>query len=238
MSIIKTRALIVLLISSLLLGSWILPITKEIWDVVDVWAYRFFNSLLASQSFAYLIGIASQHLADFIFDLMIGAWLIYAIRSYPWQYVVGLVVTILGYEIITHLYISKGLIPFLVFDRLSPSLVLQGGIDILAQVPFGGIKTAAHYSFPGDHATTYFMAAFFIYMYAGARYGILAMMLASLFCIPRIVVGAHWFTDVFVGGVATAGFLCGCAGVVGMVDTIAGFVSKQIHKLPLQPGSR
>jgi Kdo2-lipid A phosphotransferase len=63
-------------------------------------------------------------------------------------------------------------------------------------------------SFPGDHGTTALLfAASFSYL-AGWRLGLLASLYAAFLCMPRLITGAHWLSDVIVGsGTITILFL-------------------------------
>jgi membrane-associated phospholipid phosphatase len=61
------------------------------------------------------------------------------------------------------------------------------------------IKDGSSKSFPGDHGTTALLfAASFTYL-AGWRLGLLACFYAAFLCLPRLITGAHWLSDIVVG---------------------------------------
>ena len=86
--------------------------------------------------------------------------------------------------------------------RLSPSRVLTP-VHLLSQlVPDIKAKDSTGGSFPGDHAIVLFMFSGFFLIFIGIKRGLLALVIAILLSTPRLVAGAHWFTDNYVGGVS------------------------------------
>ena len=61
------------------------------------------------------------------------------------------------------------------------------------------VKDHSRKSFPGDHATTAVLFTCFVYYLMGWRLGLLATLYAIFFCLPRLIVGAHWLTDILLG---------------------------------------
>lgn len=101
------------------------------------------------------------------------------------------------------------------FQRLSPSLKLKSEVLRLSQLDHvtWSLKDASLNSFPGDHATVLFIVAIYITYFAGKRWGIMALAVAFLCALPRMVGGAHWATDILVGGtfialISTSWTLC------------------------------
>jgi membrane-associated phospholipid phosphatase len=58
-------------------------------------------------------------------------------------------------------------------------------------------ETAA--CFPGDHATTLLLFTVLYTFYAGRKFGIYAALYAIFRILPRLIVGAHWASDIIVG---------------------------------------
>ena len=76
-------------------------------------------------------------------------------------------------------------------------------------------------------------------IYLPRAYAVTAWVLAAAFMFPRLVSGAHWFTDDFVGSVAIAGFVLSFAlatplhrvmvdGVEKLIKQIRGLRRKQL----------
>jgi membrane-associated phospholipid phosphatase len=84
--------------------------------------------------------------------------------------------------------------------RDSPSIVVQPCIRLSDEVRWMSVKDDSHSSFPGDHATTLILFAACTTFFAGRRLGLYAILYAALRTLPRLVAGAHWFSDVAVGG--------------------------------------
>ncbi len=85
--------------------------------------------------------------------------------------------------------------------RNSPTLIFDSFTNLSAKITWLKVKVKSPKSFPGDHAT---LALSFIvgFLYV-ARHNIkitVAAILYGLFlCLPRLVVGAHWITDIMIG---------------------------------------
>ncbi len=94
---------------------------------------------------------------------------------------------------------------FLEQERASPSLVVPDHVEIEAIYSWiPAVKSTADFSFPGDHAGVLWLIALVIFHLCGKARGLFAMSVASLFCLPRLFGGAHWLSDVVVGGGASA----------------------------------
>jgi membrane-associated phospholipid phosphatase len=63
-------------------------------------------------------------------------------------------------------------------------------------------KDASKDSFPGDHGMMLIIFACFIWRYFGFSRFLIATAIVVIFSLPRIMAGAHWFTDVAVGSMS------------------------------------
>ncbi len=84
----------------------------------------------------------------------------------------------------------------------SPSITLSPAIMLTELFPHIPAKDSAGRSFPGDHATVLLIWAGYLLMNRVCLGSILAAFLAALMIFPRLIAGAHWFSDVAVGGFA------------------------------------
>lgn len=89
-------------------------------------------------------------------------------------------------------------------------------------------KDSAGTSFPGDHGLMLIIFAFFMLKYTGFKTFIPALLVFVIFSMPRIMSGAHWFTDVAIGSVVVA--LVGLSWVLltPIADWIINFINKKI----------
>jgi membrane-associated phospholipid phosphatase len=93
----------------------------------------------------------------------------------------------------------------LVLSGKSPSLTLPL-IHDLSSFSFPNNRIGSNHSFPSDHATTLFLCTFFAVSFLEKIPKIFIGTLSILFALPRLMVGAHWLSDVVIGGLAIAFF--------------------------------
>lgn len=84
-------------------------------------------------------------------------------------------------------------------ERFSASAELEPALHLSEYVTWLKTKDLSNDSFPSDHGTLLMLAVAFLWFFAGKRYGRPMLLLAILFCLPRLFSGAHWFTDMAVG---------------------------------------
>ena len=129
------------------------------------------------------------------------------------------------------------------WQRESPSLAVDGAVRISELFPgWQGllqVKDASNRSFPGDHASVLMLWALFVSAFAAGARRWLAWGLAALFMLPRIVAGAHWLSDVLVGGTflaltTVAWGLCTpyAALASGLADRAATPLALRLGRLP------
>ena len=67
---------------------------------------------------------------------------------------------------------------------------------VLLHIP---TKDASRDSFPGDHGMMLLIFSAFMLRYFGKVAGIIGLIIAVVFAFPRIMIGAHWLTDILIG---------------------------------------
>lgn len=82
--------------------------------------------------------------------------------------------------------------------RASPTLTFTdiNRVSELLSVP---TKDASRDSFPGDHGMMLLIFSAFMWRYFGKVAGLIALIIFVVFAFPRVMIGAHWFTDIIVG---------------------------------------
>jgi membrane-associated phospholipid phosphatase len=114
------------------------------------------------------------------------------------------------------IFATKGVVPAVLngleFQRSSPTLVMEKPIRVSKLMKPVKIKDAALDGFPSDHTAFLFVWAGFCCFYGSRRYGIGAIAYACAMSLPRLVVGAHWFTDLGIGSSAVAITILSWAG--------------------------
>ncbi|MBE8190479.1 MAG: phosphatase PAP2 family protein [Candidatus Thioglobus sp.] len=66
------------------------------------------------------------------------------------------------------------------------------------------MKDSSSESFPGDHATVLLTWLGYCLFFRRNRWSWAAAFLVIFFSLPRLIAGAHWLSDVLVGGLAIA----------------------------------
>jgi membrane-associated phospholipid phosphatase len=191
-------------IGALLFASLFWPVTHTYWEAIDTAFFKFINSSLRDRPTWQIFWACANHkLADWLEDIVIlGFFIAYVRQAHK-----SLRTRKISELIFCALYIAA-IIYFvnrIVFrenfsiPRLSPTLAIDDAVRLSDEITWMSIKDGSSKSFPGDHGTTALLfASIFTYL-AGWRLGIIACLYAAFLCMPRLITGAHWLSDVLVG---------------------------------------
>lgn len=189
---------------ALLLLAFFLPGVSTLINGLDHAFFRFLNeSLRGHPSWQYFWALANHKLTDWLHDVVFLILIICAIASAPKQERIKKTAQFLFcifYLAFLIYFINRLLFrENLEIVRFSPSLQLDDSVRLSKEIPGMGIKDASTQSFPGDHATTaLFFAAAYSY-YANKKLAILGWIYGIFICLPRLIAGAHWLSDVAIG---------------------------------------
>jgi membrane-associated phospholipid phosphatase len=84
-------------------------------------------------------------------------------------------------------------------QRVSPSLVVTPCVRVSHEIPWMKIKDSTHSCFPGGHAVTLLFFATSYTFFAKRQLGAYAIGYSLFRCLPRLILGAHWLSDILVG---------------------------------------
>ena len=200
---------------------------REAWDTLD---YRMFyvlnGSLGASDAWLYFWVVAGSRLFDVLPLLLIVGCYISQIQNRPRDHRLFFGIQFFCMLIVMALWQNFVAGEALQENRPSPSKVLTPFIDIrgvLDWVPW--VKSGSSQSFPGDHGSVlvYFGVLFLFTL--KCKYALIYLLLAPLFCLPRLFSGAHWISDVMVGGLSS-GLIC-AALFLGLRNLLAGYLKSR-----------
>ena len=187
-----------------LLGTFFWPPTRFYWNILDVATFKSLNHTLLDHPHWQLFWACLNHkLADFIEDFIFLAFCTFAVMKAAPQEQLKKTSQFLFCILfaIPVIYLADRIICRELIDmhRVSPSLVVTPCVRLSHEIPWIKIKDSTHSCFPGGHAVT---LLFFITTYtffAGKKLGKYAMSYAFVRLLPRLIVGAHWISDILVG---------------------------------------
>ena len=197
------------LLALILLASWRWPRARLIWDGLDAAAFQLLNAPLATNTaWAHLWGLCNMRPVDLGFGLVMLGVLIKGNLIFPAAQVRQALYAFVAVLILL-LLIRVGplneAVKALHWQRASPSLTVNGAVRLTVLFPEWvrdwRMKDSSGVSFPGDHASILLLWAIFLSFAARGWRLWLVWGLALLFMLPRLVSGAHWLSDILVGGV-------------------------------------
>ncbi|GKX50961.1 phosphatase PAP2 family protein [Budvicia aquatica] len=205
--------------------SWYLPENHGFWFQIDSSIFHYFNAHLATNAaFLKLVAITNNRAFDGVSLMAMGLLFLYFFLKQDAAgkrriIIIGVVM------LLTAVLINQSgrLLPV---QRPSPTLSFS---DINRVTELSGIPTkdSSKDSFPGDHGLMLMIFAGFMLRYFTRWSFVIAVGYVIIFSLPRIMVGAHWFTDIYVGALSMA-----CVGLSWWLLTPASdFVINGINRL-------
>ncbi len=195
----------------LLLGSFLWPATRCGWEIVDRAVFKCLNGTLDGHPFAQIFwGLLNHKRVDLIEDAVFLLFFILGIYAAPKQDRLRrtgqFVFCILFAGCIIFFVNRTFLRNHVLIPRDSPSIVIQPHVRVTETLTRIKIKDKTAASFPGDHATTLLLFATLYTFFAGKKLGLYAYLYAAFRILPRLIVGAHWLSDILVGSVSLSLF--------------------------------
>jgi membrane-associated phospholipid phosphatase len=199
------RILISHLVVAILLASW--WIFPSFWERVDISTFRFCHSFIEESPFWQRFwATLSNHTFDWIHDVVFFAcfapYLFLGTDKRKKSIALILGVLFTGLVIFS---VNKTFFPkVLKYERYSPTALFKDTVRLKTLVPDLRFKDISTNSYPGDHATTAVFFTYFAFYFLGWRRAIFCTAYAIFFCMPRLVAGAHWLTDIVMGSMPIA----------------------------------
>lgn len=221
------------LIGITILLSWAWP-HLMLWTTLDDRIFWFFNQYITPdhQDFADALAVLNTRAFDAFSFAVMGVLFWVAMRRDPapnagrrW---LGIGVTMLliagGMAIFTHDGIRYG--------HPSPTVVFEYARRI-TDIVFIPTKDSSGNSFPGDHGLMLMIFAAFMWRFAERRVAFLAMLFVVVLSAPRIMVGAHWFSDVYMGSLSIALIILPWLLCTPLAARCAGWIAKRCERVHL-----
>ncbi len=220
------------IVGAALLLSWYLPGGEPrhgFWFALDKQIFYFFNNLLTqSQPYMYLVAITNLRAFDLVsFFCMLGIF--YAF--YRKEDAIGKRrLFCMGVAMLLSAVLVKQFGNLLDYTRRSPTRFFEGVnlVSVLSGIP---AKDGSVECFPSDHTMMLLIFASFMLRYFGR--GVLPRCAAVviIFSLPRILGGAHWFTDSAVGAL---GYVCIAMSWLLLTPAADTFIAWLAAKVPLK----
>ncbi len=184
--------------------SWYNAAPDSFWPVIDKKIFFTFNEMLVtSETFKYVVAFTNLRFFDvFGFLAMFLLFLCYFIKMDKehrrWMLCMG--VTML----ITAVLVKQFSNCFNI-ERPSATLYftsLGEQVNYVSQMTGWPAKDASKSSFPGDHGMCLIIFCVYMLRYFGLKPFLVGIVITAVFSLPRMMSGAHWFSDVAVGSVA------------------------------------
>lgn len=195
-----------------LLGLWLWPPAQGLMTAFDEHLYHLLNQPLATNAAWRYIWTAGSlrpfdALVGFIllFLLIRGGWVFKRpeVRQGFWGFIAILMLLLVIRALFSKLCEHMG------WQHDSVSMLIPDSVHLSDWYPHldkkWQLKDQSSNSFPGDHASVLLIWAMYMSVCA-RRYApaVIAWALALLFSMPRLVAGAHWGQDDYIGGVLMA----------------------------------
>lgn len=232
------RLLICHSVALLLVLSWLVPPTAQLWQRVDEGLFLWLNgTLVGHELWQKVCAFFCYRRLDYAFATFLATLAVNMLFQDGWRgfipravafAVAGLAMTLLVPLIHTAIHDLIG------FNRLSPSLIIEPKVWLSHLYDHGSrIRDQSPSSFPADHALQFTFWTLFLWSYGGRRVGLSAAIFGLLFSLPRLISGAHWLTDQLVGSLSIALILWSWLTFLLQKASSAG---KEITNSPLEIG--
>ncbi|MEH2920117.1 phosphatase PAP2 family protein [Samsonia erythrinae] len=195
-----TRLCAILALNALGIGlflSWYLMKHHGFWFTLDSHIFFYFNHLLVeSPAFLQLVAVTNNRAFDGCSLIAMGLlYLSFYLKASPVErhrlFIIGIVM------LLTAVVLNQAghLLPV---KHASPTRYFHGinRVSDLTGIP---TKDASSDSFPGDHGMMLMIFSAFMLRYFTRTAFAIGVAIVVFFSLPRIMIGAHWFTDIAVG---------------------------------------
>ncbi|HEX8542917.1 MAG TPA: phosphatase PAP2 family protein [Pseudomonas sp.] len=207
-----SRLVLCNLIAIALLGIWMWPTGHALFTRFDEWLFHLLNQPLGQNAvWLDIWTVASMRPFDAVVGLILlsllikGEWVFKTIQARAALFgFVSILLLLLAIRTVFSKWLDHSSL-----QHDSPSMVLTDSVRLSEIFPTleknWQLKDRSSQSFPGDHASVLLIWAMFMSVFSRTLLQRLVIWgLALLFMLPRLVAGAHWGQDDYIGGVMIA----------------------------------
>ena len=235
-------------IALLLMASWLWQPTRQLWDTFDGWLFHLLNAPLANHPvWATIWAIGNMRPVDAAIGLVMLIAIIKSDFIFSGAQVRRALYAFLALLLLMLLFriaLFDQTLKLLQWKRASPSLVVDGAVRLTALFPGWeqkwALKDSSEQCFPGDHASVLFIWTAMLLTFARGKALFFVWLLTILYALPRLIAGAHWGSDVLVGGAFLSLMAFGwgfytpyVAKAQNLLERLTAPIIKLLAKLPL-----
>ncbi|MBA0218007.1 phosphatase PAP2 family protein [Pectobacterium brasiliense] len=180
--------------------SWYLLENHGFWLTLDSHIFFYFNRLLVdSPMFLHLVAVTNNRAFDGCALVAMGLlYLSFYLKATSTE---RRRLLILGFIMLLTAVVLNQAGHLLPVQHASPTLYFSdvNRVSDLTGIP---TKDASSDSFPGDHGMMLMIFAAFMLRYFTRTAFSIGLAIMVIFSLPRIMIGAHWFTDIAVGSLS------------------------------------
>lgn len=201
------KILLLNVIGLLILFSW-WQTAIPLWPWLDSHIFWGFNHTLSTEPSLWVnvLGILNCRYFDTgtFFALGLVLWIQVLKETHPQRYRRWAVITFIMMVSMLVIALLTHLQPY---HHASPTIeYARQGFNPLSveEIVSFDTKSESSSSFPGDHGLVMMIFAAFMLRFGSRGFGVASVILVILLSFPRIMVGAHWFEDVYMGSLSIA----------------------------------
>ncbi len=219
----------------ILILSWCLPFFHSLWDTLDTQAFYFLNSWISKSYFWQNFWAILNHnkfawVHDAIMFFFFFTYIRKGTKGQKLHRTAQCIFSLLFIALVI-LFINKTLIhKYIQFSRESPTLIFSEVIPLSKHVTWLSVKDYSRNSFPADHGTHACLFTGLVFILISWRAGAVALLYAVFFCLPRLIVGAHWITDILLGGGSIAVVTLSIVSGSPLAFWVIYFIEKLLRK--------
>lgn len=217
-------------IGIILFTSWYITKFNGFWFEIDKAVFYYFNLPLASKDiFMYFVAFVNLRIFDLVFFLAM--LLIYYnyyrksnVEGKRWLFCIGI-------AMIFSTIILKQIDNILPIERVSASIYFENlyhNVNFVSELSNWPTKDRSATSFPGDHGMILLIFSVYMWKYIGVKAFFKGLLIFIVFSLPRIMSGAHWFTDIYIGSISFVLIILSWIILLPIADTFIRWLEKKI----------
>jgi membrane-associated phospholipid phosphatase len=191
--------------------SWYIPFFYQIWDKIDLSIAISFNAFFKDKLFLQkIVAFVNSRYGDWSYETIVAFIYIFSAfkkdkeerKKTLFFLLIVIAITVLVQIGVNSIICRK----VLSLSRLSPSHVFNLPVDFsVFNFPHNHIFT--NHSFPSDRSTTLIICVLFSFSFLKKFPASLILILSIISASSRLIVGAHWMSDIILGGFIISFFI-------------------------------